>query len=291
MAPKNRYRLSAPLGSFLNRAQRRALKHNGPKVERATDADGRYFERLSHRRHRLRWASAAEVSDYEAVRKRPECFPEGHRYAVVIRNVAPGVRQRVYLLWPEDDDTDIDEEHARHVFEANAPEYLDAMAAVRKLTHVVVVGRTPEHAEALVRHARSMGLDADVGGPDAVAVADIVCTCTTGTEPLFDGAELAEGAHVNAIGAYQLDAREVDTETVRRAKVVVETREAALAEAGDLAIPIAEGAIGPDHVLADLQEAVRGARVRAGAVDVTLFVSVGLAFEDLAVAGALAATL
>jgi ornithine cyclodeaminase len=169
--------------------------------------------------------------------------------------------------------------------------HLDAMAAVRKLTHVVVVGRTPEHAEALVRHARSMGLVAEVGGPEAVATADIVCTCTTSSEPLFDGSELAGGAHVNAVGAYQLDAREVDTETVRRAKVVVETREAALAEAGDLAIPIAEGAIGPDHVLADLQEAVRGARVRAGAADVTVFVSVGLAFEDLAVAGALAATL
>jgi ornithine cyclodeaminase len=169
--------------------------------------------------------------------------------------------------------------------------HLDAMAAVRTLTDVVVVGRTREHAEALVRHARSIGLDAEVGGPDAVAVADIVCTCTTATEPLFDGAELAEGAHVNAVGAYQLDAREVDTETVRRAKVVVETREAALAEAGDLAIPIAEGAIGPDHLLADLQEAVRGTRVRAGAADVTLLVSVGLAFEDLAVAGALAATL
>jgi ornithine cyclodeaminase len=167
--------------------------------------------------------------------------------------------------------------------------HLDAMAAVRTLTDVVVVGRTREHAEALVRHARSIGLDAEVGGPDAVAVADIVCTCTTATEPLFDGAELAEGAHVNAVGAYQLDAREVDTETVRRAKV--ETREAALAEAGDLAIPIAEGAIGPDHLLADLQEAVRGTRVRAGAADVTLLVSVGLAFEDLAVAGALAATL
>ncbi len=169
--------------------------------------------------------------------------------------------------------------------------HLDAMAAVRTLTHVVVIGRTPEHAEALVRYARSMGLDADVGGLEAVATADIVCTCTTANEPLFDGSELAEGAHVNAVGAYQLDAREVDTETVRRAKVVVETREAALAEAGDLAIPIAEGEIGPDHVLADLQETVRGAKVREGAADVTLFVSVGLAFEDLAVAGALAEAL
>jgi ornithine cyclodeaminase len=92
--------------------------------------------------------------------------------------------------------------------------------------------------------------------------------------------------HVNAVGAYRTEDRELDTETVRRAKVVVETREAAAAEAGDLAIPIAEGAIEPDHVAADLAELVRGARVRASADDVTVFESVGLAFEDLAVARA-----
>jgi ornithine cyclodeaminase len=94
---------------------------------------------------------------------------------------------------------------------------------------------------------------------------------------------------VNAVGAFQPHTREVDTATVQRARVVVETRAAALEEAGDLLIPIGEGAIGPEHVRADLQEVVRGARVRSEPGDVTLFESVGLAFEDLAVAGALAA--
>jgi ornithine cyclodeaminase/alanine dehydrogenase-like protein (mu-crystallin family) len=93
---------------------------------------------------------------------------------------------------------------------------------------------------------------------------------------------------VNAVGAYRPQTREVDTETVRRARVVVETRAAALDEAGDLLIPIGEGVIGPGHVRADLHEVVRGAEVRSGADDVTLFESVGLAFEDLAVAGVLA---
>lgn len=169
--------------------------------------------------------------------------------------------------------------------------HLEAMAAARPLTDVVVVSRTPEDAHALVRRARATGLDADVGGPDAVSAADIVCTCTTATEPLFHGSELAEGAHVNAVGAYRPDTREVDTETVRRAKVVVETREAALEEAGDLLIPIAEGAVGPGHVAGDLREVVQGKVAREGHADVTLFESVGLAFEDLAVAGALAATM
>jgi ornithine cyclodeaminase/alanine dehydrogenase-like protein (mu-crystallin family) len=68
--------------------------------------------------------------------------------------------------------------------------------------------------------------------------------------------------------------------------VVVETREVAMAEAGDLALAVAEGAIGWDHVVADLGELVRGAVVRQGPEDRTLFVSVGLAVEDLAVAAA-----
>jgi ornithine cyclodeaminase/alanine dehydrogenase-like protein (mu-crystallin family) len=93
---------------------------------------------------------------------------------------------------------------------------------------------------------------------------------------------------VNAVGAYTHEMREIDTEGVRRAKVVVETREAAMAEAGDLLIAIDEGAIGPGHVVADLSEVVRGATVRTSDEDVTLFKSVGVAFEDLVVASAVA---
>ena len=80
--------------------------------------------------------------------------------------------------------------------------------------------------------------------------------------------------------------RELDTEAVRRSKVVVDTREAAFAEAGDLLIPIDEGAIGRDHVVADLAELVRGADVRTSADDISLFKAVGVAFEDLIVARA-----
>jgi ornithine cyclodeaminase/alanine dehydrogenase-like protein (mu-crystallin family) len=100
------------------------------------------------------------------------------------------------------------------------------------------------------------------------------------------GSAMAAGVHVNAVGAYTTAMRELDSEAVRRARVVVETREAALAEAGDLTIAMGEGAIGPEHVLADLAEVVRGTVVRTSANDVTLFKSVGVAFEDLAVARA-----
>jgi ornithine cyclodeaminase len=181
---------------------------------------------------------------------------------------------------------------ARHlvIFGAGvqAAAHLEAMAAVRPIADVRIVTRTPDRARELMANAARAGIEAALAGPDAVGGADIVCTCTTADRPLFDGSELQPGTHINAVGAYQLDTRELDTESVRRALVVVETREAAWAEAGDLAIPMGEGAIDRSHVRADLQEVVRGASVRRSSDDVTLFESVGLAFEDLAVARAVA---
>ena len=167
--------------------------------------------------------------------------------------------------------------------------HLEAMRAVRPSDDVIVVARTHERAQALAEEAAAAGLRARVGTPDDVGSADVVCTCTTATEPLFDGERLPDGAHVNAVGAYRPETREIDTATVRRAHVVVESREAALAEAGDLLIPIGEGAIEPDHARADLGEVVRGTWVRPDH-GISVFESVGLAFEDLAVAAALART-
>jgi len=165
--------------------------------------------------------------------------------------------------------------------------HLEAMCAVRPVTELVVVSRSRGAAEALVRDGLQQGLDARLGERGSVADADLICTCTTSEQPLFDGSLLRSGVHVNAVGSHRPDARELDTETIRRGRVVVETRDVALAEAGELAIPIAEGAIVPRHVVADLAETVRGAQVRRSPEDVTVFKSVGMAFEDLAVARAI----
>ena len=167
-----------------------------------------------------------------------------------------------------------------------AHSHVAAMRAVRPVRRVTVVGRDASRAEAFAAELRGDGLDAAVGGAEAVADADIVCTCTTSDTPLFDGAMLAEGAHVNAVGAYLPTTRELDTATVVRSRVVVETRDVAMAEAGAILLPIAEGAITPGHVVADLAEVVTGAAVRRSADDVTTFLSVGAAFEDLIVAAA-----
>jgi len=167
-----------------------------------------------------------------------------------------------------------------------ATSHLEAMLAVRPIEHVTIVSRTSERAEALAAVARGNGIRGVVGTPRDVAEADVICTCTTAALPLFDGRWLKAGAHVSAVGTHLPTARELDGETIGRAKVVVETREVALAEAGELVLAIQERVVDPDHVRADLKELVSGATVRTSRDDVTVFKSVGLAFEDLAVARA-----
>jgi ornithine cyclodeaminase len=169
---------------------------------------------------------------------------------------------------------------------ATATTHLEAMRAVRPIRRVTVVSRTRARAEALADRAREAGVEAGVGAAGDITEADLVCTCTTSPEPLFDGSLLRPGTHVNAIGAFSPDTRELDDEAVRRARVVVETRRAALAEAGDILIPLRSGVIDESHVVADLAQVVRGERVRTGPRDITVFKSVGIAVEDLAVAGA-----
>jgi ornithine cyclodeaminase/alanine dehydrogenase-like protein (mu-crystallin family) len=167
-----------------------------------------------------------------------------------------------------------------------ARSHLEAMLAVRPVDRVTIVSRTADRANALAGSARELGVTAVVAGPAAVERADIVCTCTTSPTPVFEGSLLSRGSHVNAVGAYTPQTRELDDDTIGRARVVVETREVALAEAGDLLIPLGAGSIGPDHVVADLSEVVHGVTVRRSPEEVTVFKSVGVAFEDLVVARA-----
>ena len=168
-----------------------------------------------------------------------------------------------------------------------ADAHLEAVVAVAPVREVRVVSRRWEPAAALAARARrDFGLDAEVAGPEAVADADLVCACTTSPSPVFDGALLPAGVHVNAVGSYRPDLQEVDATTIRSCRVVVEDREAALRESGDLVQARSEG-WEPAAIAADLREVV-GDRVpvRTSADDRTLFESVGLAYEDLIVAEA-----
>lgn len=165
---------------------------------------------------------------------------------------------------------------------------LRCLAAVLPVRHVTVLGRDPDRARAFAAAMeRELGVAVEVGTDPARAVAgaDVVTCATTSPRPLFSGRQAPAGVHVDAVGAFRPTDREVDTDLVRRARVVVESYDGVLATAGDLLIPLGEGAIGRDHVAAELAELVTGAQAgRTGDDEVTLFKSVGWALEDLAVA-------
>jgi len=164
-----------------------------------------------------------------------------------------------------------------------------AMAAVLDDVHITVVARERPAAVALVTQLQTDGLDVPVtaGGLDDVRTADVLCLCTSSIGPIVSVADLARGVHVNAVGAYRPDRREVTADAVAASAVLVETREAALAEKGDLLLAEQEGAWERGSIRADLHEAASGAVVmRQGADERTLFASVGHAYEDLVVARA-----
>ena len=163
--------------------------------------------------------------------------------------------------------------------------HLRAVSRVRKFGAICVVGRDREKAEAL---AKEFGASGYVDIQQALREADVVCACTHSKEPVVRREWLKPGVHVNSVG-YNTAGREVDGATFRDALVVVESRAAALAAppagSNDIAMAIAEGAMTPEHVHAEIGELVSGARTgRTDATQITLYKSVGVAVQDAAAA-------
>jgi len=167
-----------------------------------------------------------------------------------------------------------------------ARKHLEAMACVRKLESARIYSRRPEGARAVAEEAAGrygFTVEASVSAEEALRGADIVITATSASEPVLRREWLTSGAHVNAVGACFPTARELDTATVVDSALFVDRRESALNEAGDVVIPIREGAIGPDHIRAELGEVLIGtAPGRTSPAELTVFESLGLAVEDLA---------
>jgi ornithine cyclodeaminase/alanine dehydrogenase len=165
---------------------------------------------------------------------------------------------------------------------------LRAIAQVRRLEQVHVFSRHEENRETFAAKMRAdLGLDVipKESAHAAVKDADIVTTITGSADPVVEGRWLKEGAHVNAVGSNWSDRREVDTETVMRASLVaVDSLEQAKEEAGDLLIPIGEDALRWDGIR-ELGSILAGcAQGRENDQEITLFKSLGLAVEDVAVA-------
>jgi alanine dehydrogenase len=149
---------------------------------------------------------------------------------------------------------------------------------------VKVFSRRRAKSKALaLRCSRAFKVEARAEGSveECVGGSDVVVTATTSATPVFDGRTVDEGAHVIAIGAYRPDARELDSYLVSKASIFVDSVEAALAEAGDLLIPLGEGLLSKDSIRAELSELVLGRKKgRLSDSEVTVFKSVGLSFED-----------
>jgi ornithine cyclodeaminase/alanine dehydrogenase-like protein (mu-crystallin family) len=165
---------------------------------------------------------------------------------------------------------------------------LEAVCCVRTIREALVFDTDRERAAAFAtemgrRLGRTVRMLESVSG---VFAADIVCTATTSNRPVLADADLARGAHVNAVGAYRPDTREIPGETVGRAKLFVDSREACLAEAGELVMARAEGHLDAGAEPAEIGEVLAGVRPgRGDDAELTLFKSVGNAVQDLAVTG------
>jgi len=166
-----------------------------------------------------------------------------------------------------------------------ARSHLAAMREVRAVKDVRVWSRDTAHSREFAAWARREHLvDVDVApsAERAVRSADIVCTTTAAREPVLEGAWLSPGAHVNAVGSSAPAARELDSEAIARARLFTDRRESALNEAGDVLIPMREGRITADHIVAELGEILTGrARGRESREEITVFKSLGIAIEDL----------
>jgi ornithine cyclodeaminase/alanine dehydrogenase-like protein (mu-crystallin family) len=161
---------------------------------------------------------------------------------------------------------------------------LEAVCTVRRVERVLVyslMGAEQFAAEMAGRGPVPNAIEIVSTPAAAVREADIICTATTARAPVFDGHDLRPGTHINAIGAFTPEMQEIDIETVRRSLIVVDSREAALAEAGDLIIPLRAGLISLDHIHAELGEIVTGTRAgRTSPEQITFFKSVGVAVQD-----------
>jgi ornithine cyclodeaminase len=166
--------------------------------------------------------------------------------------------------------------------------HLEAMACVRPVRRTRVVSREFAHASKFaleVRARYSFPVEAVGSAEAAVRGADLIVAATNAREPVLRREWLAPGAHINAVGAYAPGARELDAATVAAAALFVDRREAALAEAGDYLLALREGAVGPQHIRAEIGEVLTGTKPgRVAPSEITVFKSLGLAVEDLAAA-------
>jgi ornithine cyclodeaminase/alanine dehydrogenase-like protein (mu-crystallin family) len=168
-----------------------------------------------------------------------------------------------------------------------AKSHLEAIPLVRRIDEVRICSRTRKKAESVASGALARQTGAATRIVDsaeaAVRGADIIVTATSAREPVVRREWVSPGAHINAVGSSIATTRELDSATVAAASLFVDRRESTVNESGDYLMALREGAIGADHIRAELGEILTGkAKGRTSPEEITLFKSLGLAIEDLA---------
>jgi alanine dehydrogenase len=169
-----------------------------------------------------------------------------------------------------------------------ARSHLEAIGLVRRVTSVRVWSPTAAHREAFVREMQPRGsvpISIAASAQDAVDGADLIVLVTASREPVVRRDWICPGAHICAVGACRPDQREMDSALVANGRLFVDSRIAAFAEAGDVVIPMAEGAFDEEHIAGELGEVASGDRAgRTSDTEITIFKSLGMAVEDVAAA-------
>ena len=164
--------------------------------------------------------------------------------------------------------------------------HIEAMACVRPIKRARVASFSFDNAKKFADELGprySFPVEPVESIESAVRGADLVVTATTATEPILRLDWILPGAHLNVVGSSIPTTREVDSATMAAASLFVDRRESTINEGGDYLFALREGAIGPDHLKAEIGELLIGARPgRASPEEITLFKSLGLAVEDLA---------
>jgi alanine dehydrogenase len=169
-----------------------------------------------------------------------------------------------------------------------AKSQLWAVAEARKLSKALVYDISDEAVKSFIAEmSNRLGIEVvkATSVDQLLQQADIICAATSSATPIFDGARVREGCHINGIGSHTPNARELDTAIIKRSFLVADSYEACLKEAGDIMIPISEGAIDKSHMKAELGEIITGRKpARTNDREITLFKSNGLAIQDAATA-------
>lgn len=169
-----------------------------------------------------------------------------------------------------------------------ARSHLEAIGMVRDLEEIRVWSRSLENRTAFAREMRprtTAGITIASSAEEAVDEADLIVLATASREPVVHGDWVTDGAHICAVGACRPDQREMDSSLVARGRVFVDSRAGALAEAGDIVLPMKERAVAADHLAGELGEVVlKKVAGRKSSGEITIFKSLGMAVEDVAAA-------